>query len=96
MEANTRIIQKRPKITTLVSYILQYIVQFNGTPIGRQPVGLEVFLGSIAQLTNGNLKKASLVDIGKGYSVVAHIRCTMPNYSNIHVMHTINNPCLSV
>ena len=31
---------------------------------GRQPVGLEAFLGSIVQLTNGDMKKASLVDIG--------------------------------
>ncbi len=66
MEASTRIIQKHPKTTTLVSYIvtLKYL-QFNIAPIGRQPVGLEVFLGSIAQLTNGDMKKASLVDIGR-------------------------------
>ena len=41
------------------------IIIFDMTVIGRQPIGLDVFLGSIAQLTNGDMKKASLVDIGE-------------------------------
>ncbi len=31
---------------------------------GRQPVGLEVFIGSIAKLMKGEINKASVVDIG--------------------------------
>ena len=35
--------------------------------IGRRPVGLEVFIGAIARLMDGQLNKATVVDIGKNF-----------------------------
>ena len=67
MVVNTRITPKHPDFTTPVRHISftrsLYCITRHCT--GRQPIGLDVFLGSIAQLTNGDMKKASLVDIGE-------------------------------
>ena len=35
--------------------------------IGRRPVGLEVFIGAIARLMDGQLNKATVVDIGMNF-----------------------------